>query len=255
MKKLYQLLLILTASLLLSSCSTAEKPKYDTEEQQTVHDTVMDAFDSIKNLDIKTVNEYFGDNAATEMGIYPVDEGTKLIAGKIDYKISNVTLNDTKNKATVDMTITGIDSAKIIFEIYNYKLFVTELGIISSTSYDKAMENANDLYISIIKRNVDNTRKNDIQISLCKENDKWTIINDKIISDALMGSSISEDKIFDKTYENFKAVKENQKNLYEASSKSITLNEYWLQYLTEFKDNYMNKYIDEYSFKEAFPEK
>lgn len=257
MKKLYQLLLILIASLFLSACSSAanDKPKYETKEQETVHNTVMEAFNSIKKLDLEAVNKYFGDNATQKFGISPIDDGTKMIAGKVDCKISNVNLNETKDKAFVDMTITGIDSAKIIYEIYTYKLFVTEWGIISSTNYNKAMEDANDLYLNIIKRNADNVKKTDISVNLNKENDKWVIVYDDKIGDAIMGSSIPEDKIFDKTYENFKAVKENQKNLYEASSKSTTLNEHWLKYLTEFKDNYMNKYIDEHPFKEAFPEK
>ncbi len=258
MKKLYQLFIILTASLMLSSCSgkANDKPKYETKEQETVHNTVMEAFNSIKKLDLDSVNKYFsGDNSAQKLGISPIDEGTKVIAEKVDCKINNIKLNENKDKAVVDITVTGIDSAKIIYEIYTYKLFATEWGIISSTNSNKALEDANDLYLGIIKRNADNVKKTDISLNLNKENDKWVIVYDDKISAAMMGSSIPEDKIFDKTYENFKAVKENHQNLYEASSKSITLNEYWLQYLTEFKDNYMNKYIDEYPFKEAFPEK
>lgn len=258
MKKLYQLLIILTLSLLLSSCSgkANNKPKYETKEQEAVHNTVMEAFNSIKKLDLDSVNKYFsGENAAQKLGIFPVDEGTKLIAGKINCQINSVKLNEDKNEAYVDATITGIDSAKIIYEIYKYKLFATEWGIISATDNNKAMKNANNLYIGIIKRNADRTKEAKISMTLNKKDDKWIILYDDKISDAMMGSSISENEIFDKAYEYFTAMKDEQKKIYEASAKSMTLNEHWLKYLTDYKDNYMNKYIDEHPFKEAFPEK
>ncbi|MGD9569492.1 MAG: hypothetical protein AB7V48_14475 [Sedimentibacter sp.] len=256
MKKLLLLLLFLIlATAILTACSDSEKLPgtdntsdivYDDKTEQKVYDEVTEVFNAIKNYEGAIINKQFKEGYFSDF--ISDEQALKLLLSRMDYKINSITINDTKDKAFVGMTITGVDTAKIIYEMlmFNY-------GFSGIAGNNKKLEKAmNDLAVNIVNRNINNTMENTINITVNKEGFNWKVVNDVIIRDSIIGSSISNDSIYAKVAENMMKERISIADLYKVERPNISLEQYTTKKMTEFCEDYLSEHINDYPFSEVF---
>jgi len=253
MKKIL-LFLILATAILTTACSDSEKSAsidntsdivYDKTEQK-VYDEVTEVFNAIKKYDEAKIKKqfkeaYFNDFISDQ-------EAMKLLLSKMEYKINSIEINDAKNKAFVEMNITGVDTSKIIYEMlmFNY-------GFSGMAGNNKKLEKAmNDLAVNIVNRNINNTLENTINITVNKEGFNWKVVNDVMIRDSIIGSSISNDYIYTKVSENIINERKSIADSYKVEKPDMSLEEYTTKKMTEFYENYLSEHINDYPFSEVF---
>lgn len=253
MRKL--LLLILATAILISGCSASEKTSsadnnsevvYDDKTEQNVYEEVTEVFDAIQKYDESKIKKQFKEE-------YFIDfisdkEALKLLLSRMEYKINSIELNDSKDTAFVEMTITGVDTAKIVYEMlmFNY-------GFSGIPGNNKKLEKAmSDLPVSIVNRNINNTVENTINITVVKDGFNWKVVNDVLIRDSIVGSSISNDYIYARVSENIKNEKKKIADQYRVEEPKMSLDEYTAKKMTEFYEDYLSEHINDYSFSEAF---
>lgn len=256
MKKL--LLLILATAILTTACSDSEKSAstdnaseivYDNKTEQKVYDEVTEVFNAIKNFDEAKLKKQFKEGYFSDF--ISDKEALKLLLSKMDYKINSINVNDAKDKAFVEMSITGVDTSKIIYEMlmFNY-------GFSGIAGSNKKLEKAmNDLTVSIVNRNINNNIvENNINITVSKEGFNWNVVNDVIIRDSILGSSISNDYIYSKVSENMMNERRFIADLYEVERPNMSLEEFTTKKMTEFCEDYLSEHINDYPFAEVFGE-
>lgn len=254
MKKL--LLLILATAILTVGCANPAKSAnadntseivYDKHEQK-VYDEVTKVFNAIKEYDEAKIKkqfkeEYFNDFINDK-------EAMKLLFSRIEYKINSIQLNDSKDKAFVEMTITGVDTSKIIYEMlmFNY-------GFSGMAGNNKKLEKTmSDLAVNIVNRNINNTMENTINITVNKDGFDWKVVNDVLIRDAIIGGSISNDYIYSKVSENMMNERRKLADLYKVEGSNMSLEEYTAKQMTKFYEDYLSEHINDYPFSEVFTE-
>jgi major membrane immunogen (membrane-anchored lipoprotein) len=255
MKKLL-LLFILATAILTTACSNSgkkENPKsntsgsvYDDKTEQKVYEEVTESFDAIKKYDVAVIKKKFGEGFLDNFIGDP--ESLKLLTSKMGYKVNSIELNDAKDKAFVEMSVTGVDTAKIVYEMlmFNYSF----PGMLSSNKkIEKAMD---DLTANVVNRNINNTRENTINITVDKEGLSWKIVKDVIIRDSILGSSIPYKDINAKVSDNIINERKAIAEIYDIEKPDISLEEYTNNKLTEFCENYLSEHINDYPFSEAF---
>ena len=255
MRKL--LLLILATAILISGCSASDKTVdadnnsevvYDDKTEQNVYEEVTEVFDAIQKYDESKIKKQFKEE-------YFIDfisdkEALKLLLSRMEYKINSIELNESKDTAFVEMTITGVDTAKIVYEMlmFNY-------GFSGIAGNNKKLEKAmSDLPVSIVNRNINNTVENTINITVVKDGFNWTVVNDVLIRDSIVGSSISNDYIYERVSENIKSEKKKIADQYRVEGPKMSLDEYTAKKMTEFYEDYLSEHINDYPFSEAFSE-
>lgn len=254
MKKLL-LFLILATAILTTACSDSEKSDstdntsgivYDDKTEQKVYDEVTEVFNAIKNFDEAEIKKQFKEGYFSD---FISDRGAlKLLLSRMDYKINSIEINDAKDKAFVEMSITGVDTAKIIYEMlmFNY-------GFSGIAGNNKKLEKAmNDLAVSIVNRNINSTMENTINITVTKEGFNWKVVNDVIIRDSIIGSSISNDYIYAKVSENMMNERMFIADLYKVEKPNMSLEEFTTKKMTEFCEDYLSEHINDYPFAEVF---
>ncbi|WP_019228339.1 hypothetical protein [Sedimentibacter sp. B4] len=254
MKKL--LLLFILSTAILTACSGPEKVEdidnnpsdivYDDKTEQKVYEEVTEVFDAVKVYDESAIKKQFGEGF---LDYFIGDsESLKLLTGKMEYKVNSIELNDSKDRAYVEMSITGVDTAKIMYEILMFNNGFP--GMINNNK--KIEEVRKDLTVNVVNRNINNTMENTINITVKKEGFNWEIVNDVMIREAIVGSSISYDTIYMKVSENIMNVRKTVSELYDIERPNISLEEYTNKKLTEFCENYLSEHINDYPFSEAF---
>lgn len=257
MKKL--LLLFILSTAILTACSDLEKPEdidnspsddiaYDDKTEQKVYEEVTEVFDAIKEYDEAAIKKQFGEGFL-DYFIGDADS-LELLTSKMQYKINSIELNDSKDRAYVEMSITGVDTAKIMYEILMFNNGFP--GMIDSNK--KIEQVRKDLTVNVVNRNINNTVENTINITVNKEGFKWEIVNDIMIRDAIVGSSIPYDTIYMKASENIMNVRKSIAGMYDIEKPNISLEEYTNNKLKEFCENYLSEHINDYPFSEVFGE-
>lgn len=255
MKKLL-LLFILATAILITACSHSEKPEdidnstsnitYDNKTEQKVYEEVTEVFDAVKKYDEAAIKKQFGE----EFLDYFIgdSESLKLLTSKMEYKVNSIELNDSKDRAYVEMSITGIDTAKIMYEILMFNN-----GFPGMVDNNKKIEEVRkDITINAVNRNINNTVENTINITVNKDSFNWEIVNDIMIREAIVGSSIPYDNIYMKVSDNIMNVRKTIAEMYDIERPNISLEEYTNKKLTEFCENYLSEHINDYPFSEAF---
>jgi hypothetical protein len=256
MKKLLLLLILSTA--ILTACSDLEKPEdidnnpsdivYEDKTEQKVYEEVKEVFDAVKEYDESAIKKQFGEGF---LDYFIGDsDSLKLLTSKMEYKVNSIELNDSKDRAYVEMSITGVDTAKIMYEILMFNNGFP--GMINSNK--KIEEVRKDLTVNVVNRNINNTVENTINITVNKEGFNWEIVNDIMIREAIVGSSIPYDTIYMKSSENIMNVRKSIAELYDIEKPNISLEEYTNKKLTEFCENYLSEHINDYPYSDAFGE-
>lgn len=261
MKKLL-LFFILATAILSTACSNSgktEKPEnsenmdkgseivYDNKTEQKVYDEVTDVFNAIKEYDESKIKKQFNEGYFNDF--ISDKEALKLLLSRMEYKINSIDMNESKDKAFVEMTITGVDTSKIIYEMlmFNY-------GFSGIAGSNKKLEKAmNDLAVNIVNRNINNTMEKTINITVNKDGFNWKVVNDVIIRDSIIGSSIPNDLIFEKVAKNISNERKSISELYQVENPNMSLEEYTNKKMTEFYEDYLSEHINDYPFAEAFP--
>jgi major membrane immunogen (membrane-anchored lipoprotein) len=256
MKKLL-LFLILAIAILTTACSNSEKSKgtdntsdivYDDKVEQKVYNEVTEVFNAIKEYDEAKIKKQFKEGYFTDF--IDDQEALKLLLSKMEYNIKSIEINDAKDKAFVEISVKGVDTAKIIYEMlmFNY-------GFSGIAGNNKKLEKEmNDLAVNIVNRNINNSMESTINITVNKEGFNWKVVNDVIIRDSIIGSSISNEGIYAKVSENIISERISIADLYKVERPNMSLEEYTIKKMTEFCENYLSEHINDYPFSEAFSE-
>ena len=259
MKKLLLLLFILATAILITACSDSDKTEsvennssdsvYDDKTEQNVYEEVKEVFNAVKKYDEAAIKKQFGEGFLD----YYIDDSDslKLLTSRMEYKVNSIELNKAKDKAFVEISITGVDTAKIMYEIlmFNY-------GFSGMLSNNKNVEKImNDLTSNIVNRNINNTMENNINITVNKEGLNWKIVNDVMIRDSIIGSSIPYNYIYMKVSENIMNERKAIADIYNIERPDISLEEYTNNKFTEFCENYLSSHINDYPFSEVFADK
>lgn len=251
-----KLLLFILATAILTACSGPEKVKdmdsnpsdvvYDDKTEQKVYEEVTEVFDAVREYDESAIKKQFGEGF---LDYFIGDsDSLKLLTSKMQYKINSIELNDSKDRAYVEMSITGIDTANIMYEILMFNNGFP--GMIEGNK--KIEEVKKDLMVNVVNRNINNTVENTINITVNKEGFNWEIVNDIMIREAIVGSSIPYDTIYMKSSENIMNVRKSIAEMYDIERPNISLEQYTNKKLTEFCENYLSEHINDYPFSEAF---
>lgn len=255
MKKLL-LLFIMATAILTTSCSDSEKPDniddstsdiaYDNKTEQKVYEEVTEVFDAVKKYDEAVIKKQFGE----EFLDYFIgdSDSLKLLTSKMEYKVNSIELNDSKDRAYVEMSITGVDTAKIMYEILMFNNGFP--GMLDNNKRIKKV--MDDLTVNVVNRNINNTMENIINITVKKDGFNWEIVNDIMIREAIIGSSIPYDNIYMKVSDNIMNLRKTIAQMYDIERPNISLGEYTNKKLTEFCENYLSEHINDYPFSEAF---
>lgn len=256
MKKILIFLIFATA-ILTTACSNSEKANdpdnnsdivYDDKIEQKVYEEVTYVFNAIKDYDEAKIKKQFKEGYFSDF--IEDKEALKLLLSKMEYNINSIEMNDSKDKAFVEMRVTGIDTAKIIYEMLMFNYGFSGIAG-NNVKLEKAM---NDLIVSIVNRNINNTMENTINITVDKEGFNWKVVNDVIIRDSIIGSSISNEEIYAKVSENIINERISIADLYKVERPNLSLEEYTTKKMTEFCEDYLSEHINDYPFSEVFSE-
>lgn len=258
MKKLL-LLFILATAILTTACSGLDKPEdlndnnssdavYEDKTEQKVYEAVTEAFDAVKAYDEAAIKKQFGEGF---LDYFIGDaEALKLLTGRMEYKVNSIELNEAKDRAFVEMSITGVDTAKIMYEILMFNNGFPGM-LDSNKKIEKVMD---ELTVNVVNRNINNTMENTINITINKEGFNWEIVNDVMIRESIVGSSIPYDTIYMKVSDNIMNIRKTIAEMYDIERPNISLEKYTNEKLTEFCENYLSEHINDYPFSEAFAE-
>lgn len=253
MKKV--LLLIFATAILLTGCSDSEKTAnndntseivYEDKTEQKVYEEVTEVFSAIQNYDEAKIKKQFKEGYFNDF--ISDEEALKLLLSRMKYSINSIAVNESKDKAFVELNITSVDTAKIVYEMlmFNYSFS----GVTGNNK--KLEETMNDLAVSIVNRNLNNTKESIINITVSKEGLNWRVVNDVMIRDAIIGSSISNDYIFEKVSENIMNERKSIAESYKFEEPKMSLEQYTVKRMTEFCENYLSEHINDYPFSEVF---
>lgn len=248
------LLLILATAILITGCSGSKNASnddisevvYDDRTEQKIYEEVTAVFNAIRNFDEVKIKKQFKEGYFSDF--ISDKEALKLLLSKMEYTISSIDVNDSKNKAFVEMNITSVDTAKIVYEMlmFNYSFS----GIAENNK--KLEKTMSDLAVSIVNRNLNNIKESSINITLIKEGFAWKVVNDVIIRDAIIGSSISNDYIYEKVSENTMNKRKSIAEAYKFEEPSMTLEQFTVKRMTEFCEDYLSEHINDYPFTDVF---
>lgn len=253
MKKV--LLIILATAILTAGCTNPEKATsvdnnseivYEGKSEQKVYDEVTEVFDAIKKYDKAKIKKQFKEGYFIDF--ISDEEALKLLLGRMDYRINSIEINDSKDKAFVEMTITGVDTSKIVYEMLMFNFSFSGVAG-NNKKLEKAMS---DLAVNIVNRNINNTTENTINITVNKDGFNWNVVNDVIIRESIIGSSISNDYIYSKVSENIMNERKSIADLYKVESPNMSIEEYTIKKMTEFCEDYLSEHINDYPFSKAF---
>lgn len=207
MKRSVAVVLTFAMALVLSACGG---PKLSPEE------TVSNAIDALKNMDISAISTYWGDgtfqdintNAGSDSSATEQDgeipEGIiKLVFSGITYKILSSQENIKAGMAKVSVDITNVLIQDMTYD-YVSTAFSQKSGN-GSSGVSQTPEEAIEMYSDLLSSNVHITVTSTVDITLELEDNTWVIIPSEEIVSALVGGKVSVSDAFDEAiirYEN-----------------------------------------------------